>query len=186
MAIRSGSLGKGGSKRGTCTCRKKNRTLEKSQGGLLAAMHIPTEWFPLREDVLLLGGEVCAVLGACSSEEDRTVLLRGSAAPACFQPKALDTYLTTSPLTYTHPSPQSPSVSSKKQRTFPNEGSHSKNIDLEQVWSGDSMYCLLTPALVFPRPLLTLCQPSCFCLSIPGKQRTQCQSSQGQEGTKVK
>lgn len=92
----------------------------------MAAMHIPTEWFPLQKDALLLGGEVCAVLGGCSSEEDRTVFLRGSATPVCFEPKALDTHLTTSPPTYTHTSPQSPSVLSKKQRMFPNEGSHSK------------------------------------------------------------
>lgn len=63
----------------------------------MAAVHIPTEWFPL-QDALMIEDEVCAVLGAHGSEEDRTILLRGSATQACFEPKALDTeYLPTHP-----------------------------------------------------------------------------------------
>lgn len=103
---------------GTCTCRKKNRTLEKSQGGLSAAMHTPNERFPLQEDALMLEDEVCAVLGAHASEEDRTIFSRGSAAQACFKPKAVDTHLNTSPPTHPHISPQTPNILSKNKGRF--------------------------------------------------------------------
>lgn len=109
MAIRSGSSGVEGHNEAHAPAERKIGHLKNHKEGSWPLCTFQPSGFHSGKMFSCGERELCAVLGAHGSEEDGTIFLRGSAAQACLEPKALDTHLNTlpAPHTPTHLSPDS-------------------------------------------------------------------------------